>query len=156
MSGTRELFCNTAASRIGYPYIWGARGAEAFDCCGLVEWSMKTIGRPFLDSNGKEKDIRSADLLEIFHKNKVIRGAEKIGSLYLYSNKQAPAIVSHVTIYFRQWKNGKKWLVGANGGNSKCINEDVAYNSGAKVQIVKDDYRLNDLLFIVDPFLNDE
>jgi hypothetical protein len=107
------------------------------------------IGKPFT------KDICSAELLNIFHNNKVIKGSEKLGSLYLYSTKQNRDRISHVCIYFRQWKNGKKWLIGANGGGSKVLTEDIAFSNGAKVSLVTDDYRSSDLQFIVDPFINE-
>lgn len=145
----RDIFCNTVASRVGYPYIWGARGPDQFDCCGLVEWAMAKIGRPFAH------DICSADLLNIFHKNKVIRGCESLGSLYLFSSKKNPAQISHVCVYFRKWKNGKKWLIGANGGGSINTNEEIAFTSLAMVKVVPDTYRATDLQFIVDPFMGE-
>jgi hypothetical protein len=151
----RDIFCNTVASRVGYPYIWGARGPDRFDCCGLVEWAMAKIGRPFTNAKGTVIDIRACDLLDIFHKNKVIKGCESLGSLYLFSSKKNPAQISHVCVYFRKWKNGKKWLIGANGGGSINISESIAFASGAMVKVVPDTYRETDMQFIVDPFLGE-
>lgn len=142
----RDFFCNSVASRVSYPYIWGASGPDKFDCCGLVQWGMSEIGRPF------GRDICSADLLVLFKDKIVQKGLEKVGSLFLYSTKNNPSKISHVTIFFRQWKNGKKFLIGANGGGSKTLTEDLALQYGAKVSIVGEEYRLSDLQFIVDPF----
>jgi hypothetical protein len=145
----REIFCNTLASRAGCPYVWNARGPEAFDCCGLIEWAMAQVGRPY------PRNIASAELVK-FHPGPVPRGSERLGSLYLYSNPQHPEVISHVTAFFRQWKNGKKWLIGANGGGSKCVSEDKAFAAGAMVKVVLDTYRLLDLKYILDPFSKDD
>ena len=147
--GIREWFCNEVASRIAYPYIWGAFGPYQFDCCGLVQWASARIGRPF------DHDICAADLLDIFHTKKVIRGAEGLGSLYLYTSKKNREKISHVCIYFRQW-GGQKWLIGANGGCSATKTEAIALSSEAMVKVVKDSYRLADLHTIVDPFRGEE
>jgi hypothetical protein len=145
----REEFCNVIATRVAYPYIWNARGAFEFDCCGLVEWGMAQIGRPY------PRNIASRELID-FHPVKVPRGQEKLGCLYLYSSKQTPAIISHVTIYFRQWKNGQKWLIGANGGGAKILTEATALAAGAMVKVVPDIYRISDLQYILDPFTKDD
>ena len=34
----------TAAGRIGKPYVWGATGPNSFDCSGLVQWSFAHAG----------------------------------------------------------------------------------------------------------------
>lgn len=33
-----------ALNQVGKPYIWGAKGPNAFDCSGLTEWSYAQIG----------------------------------------------------------------------------------------------------------------
>lgn len=33
-----------AYSKIGYPYVWGAKGPDAFDCSGFVAWCYRQIG----------------------------------------------------------------------------------------------------------------
>jgi peptidoglycan DL-endopeptidase CwlO len=33
-----------ALSRLGRPYVWGAKGPDAFDCAGLVRWSWAQAG----------------------------------------------------------------------------------------------------------------
>jgi peptidoglycan DL-endopeptidase CwlO len=39
-----HAFLKAALSRVGDPYIWGAAGPKAFDCSGLVQWSMRQAG----------------------------------------------------------------------------------------------------------------
>jgi cell wall-associated NlpC family hydrolase len=37
-------FLKAAVSRVGMPYVWGAAGPTAFDCSGLVQWSLAQAG----------------------------------------------------------------------------------------------------------------
>lgn len=37
-------FVATAESRAGCPYVWGAEGPDAFDCSGLICWSLAQHG----------------------------------------------------------------------------------------------------------------
>jgi cell wall-associated NlpC family hydrolase len=42
--GSALAALNTARSKLGKPYRWGAAGPSAFDCSGLVQWSFKQAG----------------------------------------------------------------------------------------------------------------
>lgn len=33
-----------AYSKIGYPYVWGGKGPDEFDCSGFVAWCYRQIG----------------------------------------------------------------------------------------------------------------
>jgi cell wall-associated NlpC family hydrolase len=39
-----SAFLAAASSRLGKPYVWGATGPDAFDCSGLVQWSLAHAG----------------------------------------------------------------------------------------------------------------
>jgi cell wall-associated NlpC family hydrolase len=39
-----ERVVQIALNQVGKPYIWGAKGPEAFDCSGLMTWSYGQIG----------------------------------------------------------------------------------------------------------------
>jgi peptidoglycan DL-endopeptidase CwlO len=39
-----SAFLAAASSRVGKPYVWGATGPNAFDCSGLVQWSLARAG----------------------------------------------------------------------------------------------------------------
>lgn len=39
-----ERVVQIALNQVGKPYIWGAKGPEAFDCSGLASWSYAQIG----------------------------------------------------------------------------------------------------------------
>lgn len=42
-AGTARVI-QIALQQVGKPYIWGAKGPNAFDCSGLTEWSYAQIG----------------------------------------------------------------------------------------------------------------
>jgi cell wall-associated NlpC family hydrolase len=42
--GSKAAVIAAALSKTGSPYVYGAAGPNAFDCSGLVEWSMKQGG----------------------------------------------------------------------------------------------------------------
>ena len=33
-----------ALTRLGVPYLWGAKGPDAVDCSGLIQWSYRQVG----------------------------------------------------------------------------------------------------------------
>jgi peptidoglycan DL-endopeptidase CwlO len=83
-------FLAAAESRIGMPYVWGSAGPMAFDCSGLVQWSMAQAGvimpRVAADQARtgpllKLSDLRPGDLL------------------FYHTDPTAPSYISHVAIY---------------------------------------------------------
>ena len=142
----RHEFVSAVSSRVGFPYRWGASGPDSFDCCGLVEWGMNQVGVSL-------GDICSADLYNIFHKEKVIETAAKPGSLWLYSNTGEADKITHVMIMVRAWGQGGA-LIGARGGGHTTIDDRMAWQHRAFVDCVLTDYWHSHLVFIVDPFKN--
>lgn len=45
---------SVAASKVGSPYVWGAKGPSAFDCSGFVYWCLNQsgVGQSYLTSSG--------------------------------------------------------------------------------------------------------
>ncbi|MGH3556018.1 MAG: C40 family peptidase [Mycobacterium sp.] len=39
-----QVAVKAALSKLGRPYVWGAKGPDAFDCSGLVRWSYAQAG----------------------------------------------------------------------------------------------------------------
>jgi cell wall-associated NlpC family hydrolase len=83
-------FLTAATSRLGLPYVWGAEGPSAFDCSGLVQWSLAQAGivmpRVAVDQarTGPQvpvSDLRPGDLL------------------FYFTDPTAPSYISHVAIY---------------------------------------------------------
>ncbi len=43
-NGRGAVAVRAALSRLGRPYVWGAKGPDQFDCSGLVQWSYAQAG----------------------------------------------------------------------------------------------------------------
>lgn len=43
-TGTADMAVKAAMTKLGKPYVWGAKGPNAFDCSGLVHWSYGQAG----------------------------------------------------------------------------------------------------------------
>jgi len=75
---------NSALSKQGSPYVWGAEGPNSFDCSGLVYWSYLQHGRTLPRSSQSQSTIGSP----------VSRSAMQPGDLLFFYSP-----VSHVGIY---------------------------------------------------------
>jgi peptidoglycan DL-endopeptidase CwlO len=83
-------FLKAAESRIGLPYVWGAAGPRAFDCSGLVQWSLRQAGvimprvaayQALTGPRVPVSELQPGDLL------------------FYHTDPTAPAYISHVAIY---------------------------------------------------------
>jgi len=83
-------FLAAAESRIGMPYVWGAAGPRAFDCSGLVQWSLARAGvvmpRVAVDQARTGPSVPVADL-------------QPGDLLFYHTDPTAPTYISHVAIY---------------------------------------------------------
>lgn len=54
VSGSVQALINVAASKEGAPYVWGAKGPDAFDCSGFIYWALNQVGvkQSYLTSSG--------------------------------------------------------------------------------------------------------
>jgi peptidoglycan DL-endopeptidase CwlO len=88
-------FLKAAESRIGMPYVWGAEGPLAFDCSGLVQWSLAQAGvripRVAVDQ------ARAGPLVPL---NQLQPG----DLLFYHTDPTAPSYISHVAIYIGDGK----------------------------------------------------
>jgi cell wall-associated NlpC family hydrolase len=83
-------FLKAAEGRVGLPYVWGAAGPDAFDCSGLVQWSLAQAGvvmpRVAVDQ------ARTGPQVPL--------GRLQPGDLLFYhTDPTAPSYISHVAIY---------------------------------------------------------
>jgi len=83
-------FLSAAESRDGMPYVWGANGPDAFDCSGLVQWSLARAGvvmpRVAADQALTGPAVPVSELSP--------------GDLLFYhTDPTAPGYISHVAIY---------------------------------------------------------
>lgn len=82
--GSAVAALNTARSKLGTPYRWGAAGPSAFDCSGLVQWSFKQAGINLPRTSSAQSQMGKP----------VSRGELQPGDLVFFYSP-----VSHVGIY---------------------------------------------------------
>ncbi len=124
MSGVQvEAFLQAAESRVGLPYVWGAAGPSAFDCSGLVQWSLARAGivMPRVAADQARtgplipvSDLRPGDLL------------------FYHTDVTAPTYISHVAIYLG---NGLMEQAPEPGMDVQVVNADFGPAFAGAVQI---------------------
>jgi peptidoglycan DL-endopeptidase CwlO len=83
-------FLKAAESRIGMPYVWGANGPRAFDCSGLVQWSLAQAGVVM---------PRVAAYQALTGPRVPVSDLEPGDLLFYHTDPTAPKYISHVAIY---------------------------------------------------------
>ncbi len=79
-----------AASRVGYPYVWGGSGPTTFDCSGLVQWSFAQAG--VVMPRVAADQARTGPAIPF--------SQAQAGDLLFYrTDPTAPDYISHVAIY---------------------------------------------------------
>src|SRR6202044_3613084 len=89
---TAELIAmlKAAASRVGYPYVWGGSGPTTFDCSGLVQWSFRQAG--VVMPRVAADQARTGPAIPF--------SQAQAGDLLFYrTDPTAPDYISHVAIY---------------------------------------------------------
>lgn len=86
----QEKAYSVAKAQIGDPYVWGAKGPNAFDCSGLVYYSFKKAGKnwSYKPTNGMRK----------YQTNDITVSQRKVGDLIFFRRKGS-SDWSHVGIY---------------------------------------------------------
>lgn len=53
-SGSASALISVASSKLGSPYVWGAKGPNSFDCSGFVYWCLNQVGvrQSYITSSG--------------------------------------------------------------------------------------------------------
>lgn len=118
-----DKFLAAAMSRIGEPYIWGAAGPNAFDCSGLVQWSLAQAGvaMPRVAAD----QARAGPLLRL---NQLRPG----DLLFYHTDPTAPNYISHVAIYI-----GGGWMLQApeTGMNVEVVKADFGAGFAGAIRI---------------------
>jgi cell wall-associated NlpC family hydrolase len=83
-------FLTAAESRVGLPYLWGGAGPGAFDCSGLVQWSMAQAG--VVMPRVAAEQARTGPLVAL---SQLAPG----DLLFYHTDPTAPGYISHVAIY---------------------------------------------------------
>jgi cell wall-associated NlpC family hydrolase len=85
-----STFLRAAVSRLGLPYLWGGAGPAAFDCSGLVQWSLAQAG--VVMPRVAADQARTGPAVPV--------SALQPGDLLFYhTDPTAPDYISHVAIY---------------------------------------------------------
>ncbi|GAA4388443.1 C40 family peptidase [Tsukamurella soli] len=88
-----------ALSRLGAPYSYGAAGPNAFDCSGLVQWSMKQAGiRVPRDSWGQLGGGRPVALNELQPGDIIIYNGGSHAALYIGGGKVVQSMTYGVPV----------------------------------------------------------
>ena len=111
--GEVQAFLRAAVSRVGMPYVWGAAGPQAFDCSGLVQWSMRQAG--IVMPRVAADQARTGPQVSL---SQLVPG----DLLFYHTDGTAPTYISHVAIYL---------------GNGLMVQ---APEPGMDVQIVRADF----------------
>ncbi|XIF20565.1 MAG: hypothetical protein AJITA_01341 [Acetilactobacillus jinshanensis] len=102
------MVAKIANTKLGDPYVWGATGANAFDCSGFTQYLYK---------NGKNVNFPRTAQDQYDYEKHVSYNNIKPGNLVFFGN--APTAISHVGMYI---------------GNGKMID---AQNRGVVIENVK-------------------
>jgi peptidoglycan DL-endopeptidase CwlO len=118
-----QAFLKAAISRVGLPYIWGAAGPQAFDCSGLVQWSLRQAGivmpRVAADQARTGPRVALSQLAP--------------GDLIFYhTDATAPTYISHVAIYLG---HGLMLQAPEPGMNVQIVQADFGAGFAGAVQV---------------------
>lgn len=125
MSAVRARFCQLALSKIGSTVLWNSDGPEAFDCSGLVAWSLLTVGARDIRSTHRAQTMAD-ETLNLFP----LKGdMPQPGELVFYGTNWQDVI--HVGI----WLAGGR-VLSADGATSRVRDLKTALaNPGARVRL---------------------
>jgi murein DD-endopeptidase len=118
LADLRLAFLCKAYDQRGKPYLWGAKGPDAFDCSGLVTWLLHELG---------VCDWRAEHNAQRLYNELSKTEAPRPGDLVFYG--AGPTHITHVMIHF-----GTGQVLGACGGNSDTTSIEIARARGARVR----------------------
>jgi peptidoglycan DL-endopeptidase CwlO len=116
-------FLTAAMSRLGLPYEWGAAGPFAFDCSGLVQWSLKQAG--VLMPRVAADQARTGPLVPLSQ-------LEPGDLLFYHTDPTAPDYISHVAIYLG---DGKMLQAPETGMDVEIVKADFGAGFAGAIQI---------------------
>lgn len=136
LADLRLAFLCKAHDQLGKPYVWGAKGPDAFDCSGLVTWLLHELG---------VCDWRAEHNAQRLYNELAKTEAPRPGDLVFYGS--GPTHITHVMIHF-----GDGQVLGATGGNHTTDSVEEARKIGARVRFrPRHDYRPDRVGYAVSP-----
>jgi len=118
-----RAFLTAALSRVGMPYVWGAAGPTAFDCSGLVQWSMRQAG--LVMPRVAADQARAGPLVTLSE----LRPGDL---LFYHTDVTAPTYISHVAIYLG---NGQMEQAPEPGEDVQVVPADFGAGFAGAIQV---------------------
>jgi peptidoglycan DL-endopeptidase CwlO len=112
-----------ALSRVGMPYVWGANGPSAFDCSGLVQWSLAQAGVVMPRVAADQARTGPAVPLSRLQPGDL---------LFFHTDPTAPTYISHVAIYLG---NGRMIQAPQPGLNVEIVPVDLGSDFAGAVAV---------------------
>lgn len=117
MSPARARYTQLARAQLGKPVLWASKGPDAFDCSGLVTWTLHAIGGIDLRATHNAQKLHDeSHALLLPDGNSIIPAP---GDLIFYGHGKNA--VEHVAI----WLEGDK-AISADGATSKITKLEIA------------------------------
>jgi cell wall-associated NlpC family hydrolase len=128
-----------AKSFIGKPYIWGAEGPTGFDCSGLVQEILRSVGED-------PKDDQTAQALYNYFSQHNMT-APTAGALVFYGKSIKE--ITHVAFSIDNFR-----VIEAGGGGSKCINTAMADHFKGMVRMRPYNHRADQVAIVLPDYIN--
>lgn len=117
-----ESMIKFGLSHLNKPYRWGGNGPNNFDCSGFILACLKSV-----DLFPAFVDVTAQDIFNyLSDKNWVEKKCR--GAICFFGKTRYK--ITHIGLMIDEYK-----FLGANGGNSKTINDKIALEQNAKVDI---------------------
>ena len=111
-----------AISNINKPYRWGGNGPNNFDCSGFILACLKVSD--YIPANA---DITAQDIFNYLSNQNWIEKKCR-GAICFFGKTRYK--ITHVGLMVDEYR-----FLGANGGDSKTVNDIIALEQNAKVDI---------------------
>lgn len=133
---SKSMLLNYAMQFVGKFYLWGGEGPSGFDCSGLTQELLRSVGA---DPPGDQ----TAQTLYDYFKHVGIMDKRECGSLVFYGKDLKS--ITHVAMMLNDWQ-----VIEAGGGGSKNKTIEDADKNHAMVRIRPFNQR-KDMVAIIAP-----
>lgn len=124
---------------LGFPYRWGGKGPDAFDCSGFITWPLwKVTGLDLRDTCNTDRMLNEWEKVRF----PVAGCVALFGGRKLANGEYDPRDVEHAMMVLPLDGDEPELLIGACGGGPSIITLEDALRADAKVKVkLADQYR---------------